>query len=73
VSLSARRFVPLLAFKHVAKTLCPEGKLRVRLADSGGLHLEVVPSGPKRLFWKYYFTGKEMRLALGSYPDVGLK
>ena len=23
--------------------------------------------------WKYYFDGKEKRLALGGYPDVGLK
>jgi integrase len=52
---------------------CPEGKARVRFADSGGLYLEVAPNGSKRWFWKYYFDGKEKRLALGSYPDTTLK
>lgn len=52
---------------------CPEEKARVRLADSGGLYLEVTPGGSKRWFVKYRFGGKERRLALGSYPDVTLK
>lgn len=53
--------------------ICPEGKPRVRLADAGGLYLEVAPNGSKRWFVKYRFEGKERRLALGSYPDVSLK
>src|SRR5690349_18607338 len=52
---------------------CPEGKLRARFADAGGLYLEVAPTGSKRWFWKYYVGGKEKRLALGSYPEVTLK
>ena len=52
---------------------CPEGKARARLADAGGLYLEVAPNGSKRWFAKYRFGGKEKRIALGSYPDVGLK
>ncbi|RTL26612.1 MAG: DUF4102 domain-containing protein [Burkholderiales bacterium] len=52
---------------------CPPEKARARLADSGGLYLEVSPSGSKRWFWKYRKAGKEMRLALGSYPAVSLK
>jgi integrase len=53
---------------------CPADKARVRLADSGGLYLEVAPSGSKRWFWKFYLPGgKEKRLALGSYPQVPLK
>ena len=52
---------------------CPEGKARARLADAGGLYLEVAPNGAKRWFAKYRFGGKEKRIALGSYPDVGLK
>ena len=34
----------------------PGGKLRIRLADAGALYLEVVQSGSKRWFWKYYFS-----------------
>ena len=51
---------------------CPSDKPRARLADSGGLYLEVTPNGSKRWFWKYRKDGKEMRLALGNYPAVSL-
>lgn len=53
--------------------VCPADKKRVRLSDAGGLYLEVSPTGSKRWFWKYYHSGKEKRLALGSYPTVRLK
>jgi integrase len=52
---------------------CPPGKTRARLACSGGLYLEVSPAGSKRWFYKYRKEGKEGRIALGSYPDVGAK
>lgn len=52
---------------------CPEGKARERYADSGGLYLEVQPSGAKHWRWKYRYAGKEKRLALGTYPSVSLK
>ncbi|ASM76327.1 integrase [Vitreoscilla filiformis] len=52
---------------------CPPEKKRHRLTDSGGLYLEVSPSGSKRWFWKFYPDGKESRLALGVYPAVTLK
>lgn len=43
-----------------------------RLFDGGGLYLEVAPSGGKLWRWKYRYAGKEKRLALGIYPEVGL-
>ena len=52
---------------------CPIGKSRERLACSGGLYLEISPAGSKRWFWKYRKDGKEGRMALGSYPEVGAK
>ena len=52
---------------------CPTGKTRARLACSGGLYLEISPAGSKRWFYKYRKDGKEGRMALGSYPDVGAK
>lgn len=51
---------------------CPEGRAYVRLADSGGLYLEVTATGSKLWRWKYRFGGKEKRLALGRYPEVPL-
>ena len=47
-------------------------KSRLRLTDAEGLYLEVSPAGSKRWFFKYRNAGKEFRLALGSYPSVGL-
>ncbi|MFS8975035.1 integrase arm-type DNA-binding domain-containing protein [Cupriavidus necator] len=43
-----------------------------RLADSGGMYLEVSPAGGKYWRLKYRFGGKEKRLAFGVYPDVSL-
>lgn len=51
--------------------VCPPDKARVRLADSGGLYLEISPNKSKRWFWKYLFDGKEKRIALGHYAEVG--
>jgi integrase len=43
-----------------------------RLYDSGGLYLEVSPTGGKWWRLKYRLGGKEKRLSLGVYPKVGL-
>jgi hypothetical protein len=52
---------------------CPADKKQSRFTDAGGLYLEVSPAGSKRWFWKMYgLTARKSRLALGSYPDVGL-
>lgn len=44
-----------------------------KLFDGGGLYLEVMPTGGKLWRYKYRFGGKEKRLALGVFPDTGLK
>lgn len=44
-----------------------------KMADGGGMYLEVMPSGSKYWRLKYRIAGKEKRLALGVYPDVSLK
>jgi integrase len=62
----------MLTDAQCKNAVCPPEKPRARLADSGGLYLEVSPAGSKRWFWKYRKDGKEGRLALGSYPAVGL-
>jgi integrase len=50
----------------------PGGK-PVRKFDGRGLYLEISPSGGTWWRLKYRFGGKEKRLSLGVYPDVGLK
>jgi integrase len=48
------------------------GQKAKRLFDEKGLYLEVSPSGGKWWRLKYRFAGKEKRLSLGVFPDVGL-
>ncbi|CAB3661033.1 tyrosine-type recombinase/integrase [Paraburkholderia rhynchosiae] len=50
----------------------PTGKL-YRLFDERGMYLEVSATGGKWWRFKYRFQGKEKRLSLGVYPDIGLK
>jgi hypothetical protein len=60
---------PMLTDKQCKNaSLRQRARPRVRLADSGGLYLEVAGAGSKRWFWKYYFDGKEKRLLLGLLP-----
>jgi integrase len=44
-----------------------------KLADTKGLYLLVTATGSKLWRLKYRIDGKEKKLALGSYPEVGLK
>ena len=44
-----------------------------KLADEKGLYLLVTATGSKLWRLKYRIGGKEKKLALGSYPEVGLK
>lgn len=43
-----------------------------KLADGGGMYLEVMPTGSKYWRLKYRYGDKEKRLALGVYPSVSL-
>ncbi len=53
------------------KTAKPKDKT-IRMADGGGLYLEIRPTGSKYWRMKYRFAGKEKLLAIGTYPDVTL-
>lgn len=43
-----------------------------KCTDGRGLYIEVRPTGAKLWRYKYLYHGKEKRIALGVYPDVGL-
>jgi integrase len=49
------------------------GNKTAKLSDERGLYLEISPKGGKWWRLKYRFDGREKRLSLGVYPDVGLK
>jgi len=44
-----------------------------KMGDSGGLYLQVTPTGGKLWRLKYRVGGKEKKLALGAYPAMTLK
>ncbi len=54
------------------KTAKP-GEKPYKLADAGGMYLEVFPNGSRYWRLKYRHAGKEKRLALGVYPLVSLR
>lgn len=62
-----------MALSDTAIRNAKPGVKPVRMFDGGGLYLEVTPAGGKLWRLKYRFDGKEKRLALGQYPETGLK
>ena len=64
------------AIKNAKPGVNPKGIATTKpykMPDGGGMYLEVAPSGGKWWRFKYRFEGKEKRLSLGVYPDVGLR
>ncbi len=62
-----------MALTDVAVRTAKPREKSYKLFDSGGLYLEVSPSGGKWWRFKYRVAGKEKRLSFGTYPDVPLK
>lgn len=54
------------------KTAKPAEKI-YKIYDADGLYIEVPPSGSKRWRFKYRLDGKEKRIRLGTYIEVGLR
>lgn len=53
------------------RALKPAEKVK-KIADGGGLYVEVAPTGSRLWRLAYRFAGKQKLLALGSYPLVSL-
>lgn len=62
-----------MPLNDVAIRSAKPGPKPVKLSDEKGLFLLVQPSGGKLWRLKYRVGGKEKKLSLGRYPDVGLK
>ena len=43
-----------------------------KIADGGGLYIELTPQGAKLWRLAYRFDGKQKKMALGKYPEVSL-
>lgn len=53
------------------RALKPRAKA-YKVPDADGLYIEVRTSGAKLWRFRYCYLGKESRISLGSYPDIGL-
>jgi integrase len=64
------------ATERLSDVQCKQAKPRdkaYKLSDGGGLVLLVNPDGSRYWRWHYRYAGKQKTMALGTYPDVGLK
>jgi integrase len=62
-----------MALTDTAIRLAKSGDTDRKLADEKGLYLLVTATGSKLWRLKYRIGGKEKKLALGAYPEIGLK
>ena len=62
-----------MALTDTAVRLAKSGESDRKLADEKGLYLLVTTTGSKLWRLKYRIGGKEKKLALGAYPEIGLK
>jgi len=62
-----------MALTDTTIRLAKAGETDRKLADEKGLYLLVTSNGSKLWRLKYRIDGKEKKLALGAYPEVGLK
>ena len=61
-----------MALTDVAIRNAKPGTKAIKLADGGGMFLLITPAGGKLWRLKFRIDGKERKLALGRYPDLGL-
>ena len=62
-----------MALTDLAIKRARPGAEDLKLSDGGGLQLWVTPDGAKRWRLAYRFGGAQKTLAIGVYPEVGLK
>lgn len=61
-----------MALTDLAIRKARPGPTPYKLADSHGLFLLVQPAGGKLWRLKFRFDGREKKLAIGTYPEIGL-
>ena len=61
-----------MALTDIAIRTAKAGPKDYKMADSGGLYVLVTPAGGKLWRLKFRVDGKERKLTIGRYPDIGL-
>lgn len=60
-----------MAISDVKIKACKPRETQYKVADDGGLYLLVKPTGAKLWRFKYRYAGRELALAIGTYPATG--
>ena len=61
-----------MALTDIAIRNAKAGPKDYKMADAGGLYVLVTPAGGKLWRLKFRVDGKERKLTIGRYPDIGL-
>lgn len=61
-----------MALTDIAIRTAKAGSKDYKMADAGGLYVLVTPAGGKLWRLKFRVDGKERKLTIGRYPDIGL-
>lgn len=64
--------IEIVALTDVAIRNAKPGPKPYKMGDSHGLFLLVQPTGGKLWRFKYRVDGREKKLAIGPYPEIGL-
>lgn len=72
VRLLVQLLVPTMPLNDLRIRKTSPADKPLRIADGGGLFIEIRPSGGKLWRYAYRLHGKQKLLALGSYPEVSL-
>jgi hypothetical protein len=63
----------MMAFSDLAVRQAKAAEKTYSIPETGGLGLVVTPTGGKSWHLRYYWLGKQKRISLGTYPEIGLR
>ena len=63
----------MMAFSDLAVRQAKAAEKTYSIPETDGLGLVVTPTGGKSWHLRYYWLGKQKRISLGTYPEIGLR
>jgi len=63
----------MMALSDLAVRQAKAAEKTYSIPETDGLGLVVTPSGGKSWHLRYYWLGKQKRISLGTYPEIGLR
>src|SRR3546814_18659397 len=63
----------MMALSDLTVRQAKAAKKTYSIPDTDGLGLVVAPTGGKSWHLRYYWLGKQKRISLGNYPEIGLR